>query len=141
MNMKQRAMKPKLDSSCGKRNPTVPQNAVIAFTVARRQDKDKKGEPDYPSASSRVNTEIEARVDVGWGNTLFIRGDGAGLTWSKGVPMNCFNGSTWVWLSPANGRVTFKLLLNDEIWAEGEDLIVEPGGKVELKPVFPGRPL
>src|SRR5262245_27675864 len=107
MNMKRRATKP--NSIRCKGNPTVPQNAVIAFAVGRRQDIDKTKEPDHQSASPRVNTQVVARVDVGWGNTLIIRGDGAGLTWSKGVPMNCFNGSTWVWLSPANGRVTFKL--------------------------------
>src|SRR5688572_5617630 len=31
-----------------------------------------------------VVTTITARVDVGFGNALFLRGEGAGLSWNKG---------------------------------------------------------
>src|SRR5690242_925184 len=82
--------------------------------------------------------QIEAKVDVGWGNALFIRGQGAGLGWLKGMPLACLDGSTWVWLSnESQDKVTFKLLINDEVWAEGEDQVGEPGGKIEVRPVFP----
>ena len=99
----------------------------------------KKSKVDQPFIAADVITEIEAKVDVGWGNSLFIRGKGAGLTWEKGTPLSCFNGSSWVWLSAATDKVIFKLLLNDQIWAEGEDVVVEAGGRIELKPVFGSR--
>jgi hypothetical protein len=85
-------------------------------------------------------TVVEAHVDVGWGNTLFIRGEGGELNWDKGIPLACLDSRTWVWLyTRAEERVTFKLLINDEIWAEGDDLVLEPGGRVEIKPVFPSQ--
>jgi hypothetical protein len=32
--------------------------------------------------------------------------------------------------------VVFKLLLNDQVWAKGEDVVVEAGRKIEVVPVF-----
>jgi hypothetical protein len=88
-------------------------------------------------ATPETLTEIAARIDVGLGNTLFIRGQGDGLSWDKGAPLECQDGSTWVWSTRrANDRLIFKLLLNDLIWAQGDDLIVEPGKKIEVAPRF-----
>lgn len=36
--------------------------------------------------SSVVTTKIVALIDVGFGNTLYIRGEGPGLSWEKGIP-------------------------------------------------------
>src|SRR4030095_613806 len=41
-----------------------------------------------PSVSVPV-TILEAKIDVGYGNTLFIRGEGPGLSWAQGTPMTC----------------------------------------------------
>jgi hypothetical protein len=82
-------------------------------------------------------TTIEARIDVGFGNSLFIRGRGAELTWDKGLPLTCINGSTWAWsTTQAKDKMVFKLLLNDQIWAKGEDIVIEAGKKLELAPAF-----
>ena len=82
-------------------------------------------------------TVVEARIDVGFGNSLFIRGQGAGLSWEKGLPLKCIGGSAWVWSTKqAQGKTVFKLLLNDQVWAKGEDVVVEAGRKIELVPVF-----
>ncbi len=82
-------------------------------------------------------TEVAARIDVGFGNQLFIRGQGNGLSWDKGTPLLCRDDSTWVWSTPqAKGKITFKLLLNDQIWAQGPDLVVEAGAKTETVPQF-----
>ncbi len=82
-------------------------------------------------------TAIEAKVDVGFGNVLFIRGHGPGLSWEKGVPLDCRDHSTWLW-SARNGseNVEFKLLLNDQVWAAGENGSVAPGEKIEVVPTF-----
>src|SRR5262245_17546554 len=73
-------------------------------------------------------TTIAAEVNVGFGNTLFIRGEGEGLSWDKGVPLRCAGDSTWLWASTdIRQRATFKLLMNDVVWAQGDNLIVEAG--------------
>jgi hypothetical protein len=82
-------------------------------------------------------TVAEARINVGFGNSLFIRGQGAGLSWEKGLPLKCTGGSAWVWSTKqAQGKTVFKLLLNDQVWVKGEDVVVEAGRKIELVPVF-----
>src|SRR5579872_4703866 len=68
-------------------------------------------------------TTVAVKVDIGFGNTLFIRGEGAGLSWDKGQPLDCIDSSTWIWSHrPASEPVTFKLLINDQLWCRGENL-------------------
>jgi hypothetical protein len=82
-------------------------------------------------------TEIAARIDVGLGNTLFIRGEGDGLSWEKGIPLACQDASTWVWSTRhANDKLVFKLLLNDVVWSVGDNIAVEAGRRTELRPQF-----
>jgi len=83
-----------------------------------------------------VPTTIEAHIDVGFGNQLFVRGQGAGLSWDKGVPLKNLDAETWQWSAAASDKLTFKLLLNDAVWAQGADVIVAPGQKVQITPSF-----
>lgn len=83
-----------------------------------------------------VETTIEAKIDVGFGNRLFVRGQGAGLSWEQGTPLTCVDGKTWRWTGSAQEKLTFKLLLNDAIWAKGEDVVVAPGKRAEITPAF-----
>jgi hypothetical protein len=96
--------------------------------------------PGKQSSPEENSALIKARIDVGWGNALFIRGQGCGLRWDKGQPLICADGSTWVW---ANGqvreKVEFKLLLNDQVWSDGPNLVVEPGRRIEVTPSFTGH--
>jgi len=94
------------------------------------------GKP-YQSAQNHSRTvTIEAQIDVGFGNTLYLRGDGHGLSWNQGVPLTCVDASTWKWSGEAEDELKFKLLLNDAIWSKGEDLVVAPGEKVQVAPAF-----
>jgi len=79
---------------------------------------------------------IKVKVDVGFGNTLYLRGEGHGLSWSQGIPLTCVDGSTWTWSGETDGKLKFKLLINDAIWAKGDDLVATPGEKVEVAPAF-----
>lgn len=82
-------------------------------------------------------TEVAIRLDVGFGNSLFIRGEGYGLSWDKGVPLECVDASTWVWSKrDAKDKLTFKILLNDVVWAQGENLVLEAGQRIEARPQF-----
>ena len=88
-------------------------------------------------ALTEVATIIEAKIDVGFGNSLFIRGQGAELSWDKGQPLNCIDGTTWMWsTTEAKAKLVFKLVLNDVVWASGEDLVLEPGKKIQVVPKF-----
>ena len=79
---------------------------------------------------------IEAKIDVGFGNTLYMRGEGQGLSWNRGIPLSCVDSSTWQWTGEASDALKFKLLLNDTVWSKGEDLVATPGQKVEVAPAF-----
>ncbi len=98
----------------------------------------KKKAPAKKAAAKKVEqTSIIARVDVGFGNSLYIRGEGAGLSWDKGTLLDNVSPYEWAFKSTtAKGEVTFKFVLNDEIWAEGENLTVAAGGTSISSPVF-----
>jgi hypothetical protein len=84
---------------------------------------------------SRVT--IVAKVDVGFGNALFIRGDGAGLSWDKGTLLTCESSDTWtIVLDRVSKPVTFKFVINDATWSTGEDYMAAPGDTVTVGPVF-----
>jgi len=124
-------------------NPPSPLAPTRETAPAARPAKTRiKVKPTHPAAPGKFQalrpvTTIEANVDVGFGNRLFIRGQGDGLSWEKGLPLTCQEASRWVWSSEhARGQVMFKLLLNDERWAQGEDVKVEAGETIEVVPVF-----
>lgn len=87
--------------------------------------------------SSVATTKIVALIDVGFGNALYVRGEGPGLSWEKGVPLDCVADDQWsLSLSEASRPVVFKFLINDLTWSIGDDYVAQPGGSVELTPVF-----
>jgi len=81
-------------------------------------------------------TIIDVKLDVGFGNALYLRGDGAGLTWERGVPLACIDAKTWRWSQRLKNPITFKVLINDRIWSAGGDVTAAPGQKLELAPAF-----
>jgi len=80
---------------------------------------------------------VNAKIDIGFGNTLFIRGEGAGLSWDKGIAMDNVSADEWrISLSGATAPVVFKFLVNDLTWSAGEDYTVAAGDTVMLVPTF-----
>jgi hypothetical protein len=102
--------------------------------------------PPAPAASTptikaietkRVATVITARIDIGFGNLLHVRGEGPGLSWDKGVAMNCLGGDHWELSLPESTRpYVFKFLVNDLSWSTGADYTVVAGQSVTLTPEF-----
>jgi len=86
--------------------------------------------------SSALPVTIEAKIDVGFGNALYLRGEGLGLSWTEGVPLTCVDGKTWKWTGETQEPLKFKLLINDKVWSQGADVVVTPGQKVEISPAF-----
>ena len=88
-------------------------------------------------AVKTTSTKITAQIDVGFGNTLYIRGEGPGLSWDRGLAMDCVGDDEWtITLSDAAVPVVFKFLLNDITWCVGNDFVVEPGGTTVTVPSF-----
>jgi hypothetical protein len=120
------AMTPKAKTNAESPAPTAAPQSVAA--------------PKSSTTSSASNggaiTTIDVKLDVGFGNAVFLRGTGGGLTWERGVPLSCVDGKTWRWSGTVKDPITFKPLINDKIWSAGTDLTVKPGQKVEVKPIF-----
>lgn len=90
-----------------------------------------------PVVSAPVVTTIAARIDIGFGNTLFIRGEGPGLSWDRGLTMTCVEDDLWRIVLPESARAyTFKFLVNDLSWSAGPDFTVACGTNVTLTPEF-----
>lgn len=110
--------------------------AALKKSPAKKAATPKKAAPKKV-AKKVFETTLTARVDVGFGNSLYVRGEGAGLSWAKGTLLD--NVSPYEWTlktTKAKGEVEFKFLLNDEIWAEGENLNVALGGTSISSPIF-----
>ena len=93
------------------------------------------------SAATKANppvTIIVAKYDIGHGNNLYIRGEGAGLSWESGIQMENVGRDVWVWTTNqiAEGMVAFKFLINDEIWSTGDNLSASAGETTTLTPYF-----
>lgn len=90
-----------------------------------------------PVAIKPLTTTIIAVLDVGFGNALFIRGEGAGLSWDRGVQMTCLAPNHWeIALGESARGYTFKVLVNDLSWSTGADYFVESGGTLTISPQF-----
>ena len=89
------------------------------------------------SASSDGATRLLATAYIGIGNKLFIRGDGPGLSWDKGVPMQFVSIGKWGWAThDATGPVRVKLYKNDETACLTGEVHLAPGRHVEATALF-----
>jgi hypothetical protein len=91
-----------------------------------------------PAVSSDGATRLVVTAYIGIGNRLFIRGEGPGLSWEKGVPLTFVSIGKWRWdTNDAAAPVRFKLYKNDEVecTALGERS-VGPGAQQELSASF-----
>jgi hypothetical protein len=93
--------------------------------------------PPAAASSAAAFTAVTAQIDIGFGNALFIRGEGPGLNWNKGLALKNAGASEWtISLPRATRPIVFKFLINDEVWSTGEDYQADPGALVVLQPGF-----
>ncbi len=114
--------------------------------IAHESDESDSGEssgeseaaPTRESATSSDGaTRLLATAYIGIGNKLFIRGDGPGLTWDKGVAMQFVSIGKWGWSSQeAVGPVHCKLYKNDDVADLTGEIILEPGRHTEITSLF-----
>jgi len=117
--------------------------------AAAPADEFSQSAPDEPPAgtvaeviekviSSDGATRLLVTAYIGIGNRLFIRGDGPGLGWDKGVPLQFVSIGKWRWeTADATAPVKFKLYKNDEseCTALGAQSL-EPGHQQEITATF-----
>ena len=116
-----------------KANKTVKKVAKKTVKKATVRKTTKKAAAKKPISK----TTIAARVDVGFGNNLYIRGEGAGLSWDVGILMKNLSPYEWAWEAKnASKPIEYKLLINDELWANGENQFAMVGDTAITAPTF-----
>jgi len=109
-------------------------------TVAPKIKQSAATSPAAPAVMAKpkaAGVTITAKVDVGFGNALFVRGSGAGLSWAKGTPLVCVASDAWrIVLPRADSPFAFKFVLNDATWSTGKDYLAGPGDTVTVTPAF-----
>ncbi|WP_404425504.1 hypothetical protein [Nibricoccus sp. IMCC34717] len=117
--------------------------------VRRREDENQGGldlgdldqaPSDEPvvSLSADGATRVVVTAYIGIGNKLFARGQGAGLSPERGVPLQFVSIGKWRWeAGEATEPVTLQLFKNDQQPALNVGtLTLEPGQQVEVKASF-----
>lgn len=122
--MKKTSKSSKTPAPAKKSKPATPKAKAVPAVIQK-------------TAPKAITTTISAHLDVGFGNLLYVRGDGAGLSWDKGVLMECVADDRWTVVLPESGRpIVFKFLLNDQNWSSGEDYTAVPGVTAVFTPIF-----
>jgi hypothetical protein len=82
-------------------------------------------------------TQVIVHYDCGIGNNLFIRGEGASLSWEKGVKLRNLKSNEWLWqYDETFQECQFKIVLNDERYETGENHHVTCGKVITVEPQF-----
>lgn len=124
------AAKPKAAAKTVKK-VAAPRKKAAAAPVVKAAPAVKAG-PAKP-----VVTVIKATIDVGFGNMLYIRGEGAGLSWDAGIPLACVKDDAWSISLPETSKpIVYKLLINDLTWSAGADFVAESGKTTAIVPTF-----
>ena len=128
-----------------------PEDTLAAMSAPAAEGSESPDESASPDASTETATapadETSVSADgatrllvtayIGIGNKLYIRGDGPGLSWDKGVPMKFVSIGKWGWATDeATGPVACKLYKNDETAALSGEIFLEPGQHVEVTALF-----
>jgi len=126
-----------------KPEPTLPTEITPASVDEPSPELEETSEPttpqseEEPQESNEGETSITATAYVGIGNKLYLRGEGAGLSWEKGTPLQFLAIGKWGWsTSEADEPISCHLYKNDEEPALDGKVTVQPGEKVELSPRF-----
>jgi hypothetical protein len=90
-----------------------------------------------PAEKRELKSSVTVQCDVGFGNGVYIRGQGGGLSWEKGVLLENRGADTWVWeTTQLFTNCEFKVLLNDQQYETGDNHWLPCGASVQYRPVF-----
>lgn len=107
--------------------------------LAGEESSEKVDKPEVTKENKENSgpTTVVANVMIGIGNKPYLRGEGPGLSWDEGVPMNFIEIGKWAW-SPSrkNASLTVQVYRNDQDPDKGGKIEVKPGQKLEITPDF-----
>jgi hypothetical protein len=86
---------------------------------------------------SGPKTRITLNFDVGFPNAIYLRGQGANLSWDKGILLKNVKADEWVW--ETNVPFTsceFKVLINDTQYELGQNHTLTCGASIRYTPQF-----
>jgi hypothetical protein len=91
-----------------------------------------------PAVSADGLTRLLVTAYIGIGNKLFVRGEGPGLSWDRGVPLQFVSIGKWRWESAdATAPVQLKLYKNDELECTAVGAVtIAPGHQNEVVASF-----
>lgn len=82
-------------------------------------------------------SRVVIHCNAGFNNNIFIRGNGADLSWDKGIMLRNTKADEWVWETNQPFRsCEFKVLLNDSQYENGDNHILTCEDCIEYTPHF-----
>jgi hypothetical protein len=82
-------------------------------------------------------TRITIKYDVGFNNSLYLRGKGANLSWDKGTPLKNVKFDEWIWETQLPfTNLEFKVLINDRQYENGPNHMLASGADIHYTPYF-----
>lgn len=93
----------------------------------------------YSGETERTWETIRVYYDVGFGNSIYIRGSTPPLSWNSGQLAAWTPQNMWVWETNSIAETTafeFKPLINDTTWSQGNNYWMRGGMVVEVYPNF-----
>lgn len=104
---------------------------------SEEEDDDLSIELDLEEEEEGEPAKIIAHVLLGISSKPFIRGEGGGLSWETGLPMEFIEIGQWQWTSPnILEPIHYQIYKNDETPAQGEILEIEPDETQDIHPEF-----
>ena len=90
-----------------------------------------------PATSADGLTRLTVVSYIGIGNKLYLRGEGPGLSWDKGVPLQFVSIGRWRWeTGDATAPVKCKVYKNDKVEAPLGTLMLPSGTEQEVTAAF-----
>jgi hypothetical protein len=106
-------------------------------TVAPKIKPAATGSPTVVAKAKGARVTIIAVIDVGFGNSLSVRGDEPFFNWNKGALLGCVAADRWeIVLTGVDRPFQFKFLVNDASWSTGDNYTASPGDTLTLTPAF-----
>jgi hypothetical protein len=123
---------------CCQTHKTQQPETPTALTNQTKEPKllAKEPQPQKPLPMG-PKTRITIHFDVGFPNALYLRGEGADLSWEKGLLLKNVKADEWIW--ETNKPFTtcqFKILINDYEYEIGDNHLLTCGASVHYTPKF-----
>ena len=128
-----------------KKNPYASSSKSELKTTPKETESLKTNHPNHLPKTKENSTlakkgpltRIIIKYDVGFPNSIFIRGKGANLNWDKGLELKNIKTDEWIWESETPfSTCEFKVLINDQFYEQGENHLLDCGASIQYSPKF-----